>query len=378
MKLSKNLGRIATTFLATAMLASVSAVPAFAEDGSKYEPTEGSTITITKHLTKEAKTMTPNVSFEFEVEEATQVEEERNGVPVSDGVDGGVTISSTDDSADFTPGSSLDSSTDLTDTVVFNVNLNAFEGVPGIYKYTITEKDFDYDGIDKDENVLNLYVYIQNDNVNGGVKVAYTELVDPDGGEGSTPQNPKEVKTDEFTNDYDSAGNDLHDLVVYKVLTGNAASMSDTFGFTVKVDGEDGEKYYVEFGTYAVPEGETEPVFTADGTKDPIVITSGTVSSEFRLGNNDAVKIYGLDSDDSYTIEEKDDNTDGYELKINDVDDNDGVTTGTIDSDTAVKYDNNKTVSTPTGVVMNVAPYVLLVVVAAAGCFVFLRKRRED
>lgn len=32
MKLSKNLGRVATTLLATAMLASVSAVPAFAED----------------------------------------------------------------------------------------------------------------------------------------------------------------------------------------------------------------------------------------------------------------------------------------------------------------------------------------------------------
>ena len=33
MKLSKNLGRIATTFLATAMLASVAAVPAFAAAG---------------------------------------------------------------------------------------------------------------------------------------------------------------------------------------------------------------------------------------------------------------------------------------------------------------------------------------------------------
>ena len=43
-----------------------------------------------------------------------------------------------------------------------------------------------------------------------------------------------------------------------------------------------------------------------------------------------------------------------------------------------IEFNNNKESVTPTGIVMNVAPYVLLVVVAAAGCFVFLRKRRED
>ena len=39
---------------------------------------------------------------------------------------------------------------------------------------------------------------------------------------------------------------------------------------------------------------------------------------------------------------------------------------------------NTRDAVSPTGIVMNVAPYALLVVVAAAGCFVFMRKRRED
>lgn len=39
---------------------------------------------------------------------------------------------------------------------------------------------------------------------------------------------------------------------------------------------------------------------------------------------------------------------------------------------------NTRSTTTPTGIVMNVAPYALLVVVAVAGCFVFLRKRNED
>ena len=43
-----------------------------------------------------------------------------------------------------------------------------------------------------------------------------------------------------------------------------------------------------------------------------------------------------------------------------------------------VAYTNTRNAVSPTGLAMNVAPYALLVVVAAAGCFVFLRKRRED
>ena len=43
-----------------------------------------------------------------------------------------------------------------------------------------------------------------------------------------------------------------------------------------------------------------------------------------------------------------------------------------------VEFTNDREASTPTGIVMNVAPYALLVVIAAAGCLVFLRKRDED
>ena len=370
MKLSrKNLGRVATTFLATAMLASLTAVPAMAAP-----VTAASTFEIIKHLTKEEKTMTPDVSFTFTVDEATGVSETRNEVPVSDGVEGGVTVNAQDDSADFKPGDVLDNRTDLTDTVKFDVNIDEFE-LPGVYKYTITEDAVTYDGITKDNNVLNLYVYIVNGQ--NGLEVAYTELVDPDGGEGSTAEAPKEAKIDSFTNDYDSEGTVLHDLTLYKVVSGNAANLSEKFDFTIKIDGDEGEKYYVEIGTYAVPEEGSEPVFVATPNQT-MILSSGTASNVFQLGNNDAIKVYGLDNNDSYTIEEKDDNTNGYKLKINDATDDDGVVTGTISTDSVVKYENAKNASTPTGIAMDIAPYALLVVIAAAGCFVFLRKRNED
>lgn len=383
MKLRKNLGRIATAFVATAMLASLSAVPASAAEESSSIPStpvsqddstpveEGESFYITKYLTKEEKTMTPNAEFTFTYGPAQPGKGEvRNGLPVNTGIIYGVAPDKEEGTAKFTPGDELDRSTKLSTPVKFNVDLKVFEE-PGVYKYYIRENDHGYDGISKDYSTLYLYVYIANDEKTGELKVAYTELVSEDG----------TTKTDSFTNDYDSAGNKLHDLTVYKVLTGNAATMTDEAKFKVKVEGESGEKYYVEFGTWGVPAGAEEGTpaqFIRDEAKDPIVITSGSESAVITLGHNEAFKVYGLDSDDTYTVTETTANQDNYSLKINEVADEDGVTSAVIDEDTVVEFDNHKEFSTPTGIVMNVAPYALLVVVAAGACFVFLRKRRED
>lgn len=353
---NKNIsGRLAAAVMAGAMMVSMVGMNAFAAP-----VTAGSeSFTITKNLTKDANDMTPNVSFTFSVTKATAgTDEVRNGIPVSDGIEGGVTVDAENASADFAPGTALDTSTSLSDTVGFDVNLNSFT-TPGIYKYTVAEVQGSYDGITYSTNVLNLYVYIQNGT--NGLKVAYTELVDPDGGEGG-----KEIKTDSFTNTYGS----LNDLVLYKVISGNSANMSDEFTFSVKIDGEDGEKYYVEFGSY-------ETGSFAKNAKDPIVLTSGT-AQDVTLGHNDAIKIYGLDNDDRYTIEEKDDNTNGYTLEIDDVADDDGITNGVISADKVIKYENNKEAATPTGIAMTVAPYIIMVAAAAGVAVLFLRRRNNE
>ena len=359
----KNISRrLAAAMMAGAMMVSMVGMTAFAASTT----TDSTSFTIIKNLTKEEKAMTPNASFEFTVDDVTVSGFElRNGIPVSSGVDGGVTVSASDASADFAPNGSLDDSTLLSDTITFDVHLNEFKGVPGIYKYQITENDVAYDGVTKDNNVLYLYVYIENDTVNGGVKVAHTELVDPDG-----DTDGGESKTDSFTNDYTT-----NDLILYKVLTGNAANMGETFTFNVKIDGAEGEQYYVEIGTYQAPAGGGAPVFTADGTTK--VLTSGT-PTEFTLGHNGAIKVYGLSAGDSYTIEEEGDNTNGYSLTINDATDDDGITTGSISEDSVIKYDNHKEVASPTGIAMTIAPYAIMVVAAAGVAFLFLRRRHSE
>lgn len=384
MKLNKTIGRVATTLVATAMLASLAA-PVYAYDAVTDENTgssittekpyqEGDSFYITKYLTKDEKTMVPKIDFEFEVTPVTGVSGTHNGAPLKNGIQGAVTPDETDGKASFAPGETLDRSTELFTKVKFNVDLDKFaETGVGVYKYSIKEKDFaSGTGITKDTNTLDLYVYIANDEENGGLKVAYTELVDPNGGEDSS-----KIKMDSFTNEYGKYEDDLNDLVVYKVLSGDAAVMGDTFDFSVTISGETGEKYYVEFGTYAIPEDSKDDVPEFIPNNQTAIWDSG-VTETVKLGNNDAFKVYSLDKTDTYKVEETDDKRTDYTVKIDEQESTDYIATGTLSSDKTIEFDNHKAFTTPTGIVMNVAPYALLVVIAAAGCFVFLRKRRED
>ena len=143
------------------------------------------------------------------------------------------------------------------------------------------------------------------------------------------------------------------------------------------------------------------------------VIESGAPEITFTLKHNQRLHVYGLSDTDTYTVVEKtatgyvttvngyivktsevgkltpNDSGDGYEnTKLTNTSKDANTFEGTLGhtqannapeiKDVTVLYENNREAVSPTGIVMNVAPYALLVVIAAAGCFVFLRKRDED
>lgn len=355
MKLSKNLGRVATTILATAMLASVSAVPAFAED-----TTPVTSVPFDKVVTTDGNTFAPNTAFEFEVKPAEGGSATIDGdtVTVKKGIDDVLSVAdvqSTPNVADGTKES-------YTFDGAIAVDATKLEGQePGIYHYTINEKTGSYEGIDYDTKTYDVYVYYVNNEAltDQYVKAVVVTLDDAKVGEGSFT----------FTNNYgdnDTPEDDgkIHDVIVTKNVEGSLATMSDTFTFEVGVTGADGEVYKV--------------VYTQNGEPVTTSVTSGTPITVNGIGDEDTIHIYGLSENDTYTVTEKDGVSQGYTV-TDTVDENDGVVSGnvTVDGDTE-SITNTKNASTPTGIVMNVAPYVLLVVVAAAGCFVFMRKRRED
>ena len=381
MKLSrKNLGRVATTFLATAMLASLTAVPAMAADQGIYET--GNKFTIDKTLTVPADVLTPNVTFTFSVTGVTcDGSQKIGGVTVESGTTGDVELSNSGavfQTENSTQGTDVARTVDPVQDAEFTVKLESYDHA-GIYKYQIQENtSTPIEGVNFGNEVKDLYVFIENvvdedgnyvdadQDGENDLTVAYTMLVE----HGEAAENNAEGKDDTFTNDY---GKDsVFNLTLTKNITGNAANLSDTFTFKFTVNGNvDGEKY----------------VMLYNGNKT--IITEGE-EQRVELGDDDSVTIYGLSKSDSYTITEEYGDKTGYSTTatINNGENvlensslNVAYGTGENEDITEahnVVYTNSRDSAAPTGIAMDIAPYALLVVIAAAGCFVFLRKRNED
>lgn len=376
MKLNKTIGRVATTLVATAMLASLAA-PAYAVEfgtsegegsavGTIDSETPISAVTFTKTLSIPENVPVPTVTFNFTMAgtagDGETVTDNTNTIAVSDGTD---TIpANADGNKVITASVSFDESdskvnNSVSDTVTFELGSLSFSE-PGVYKYTVTETE-----VTGYTTASTHYLYLYVENVSGYDKPQVT---------GAVLKDNNGDKTATVANTYDSNGT----LKVTKKLDGDMANASETFAFVVTVKGD-----------------EDRPI-TAVNTSDATVTisewdetTGWTVTTE--LGDDDTLTIYGLSNDDAYTIDETAANTDSYVTTIDT--NHDGVVdktekadveagvSGTYTTETGnidVVYTNARKSVTPTGIVMNVAPYALLVVIAAAGCFVFLRKRRED
>lgn len=397
MKLSKNLGRVATTFLATAMLASVSAVPAFADDYTINTAT--AEVEIVKTITKDKDVLLPNAKFEFDI---NAIEGESYNYAPNKGINDALKFKSKgaegtqDDniisSAPTTNHSEVGStSVELSDVATIIVDASAF-AEPGTYQYKITESSGYYeDATDNandaqwSEKELTLTVVITRES--DGMRVYSYELT-ADGSEG---------KRDGFTNDYMNGGGSgtPYTFTMDKVVNGNAATTNEKnahFNFTVKIT-NDATNDETQAKTYRIVVNHNNDGYTGSDDGFYYISENATQNNTIAVAMGDQVTIYGLTKNDKVNITETGYNgtTPSVACEWNDfevtntkntaegeqVSTGDVAVTGTAANDT-VTFKNTHTASAATGIVMDIAPYVLLVVVAAAGCFVFMRKRRED
>lgn len=373
MNLRKNLGRVASTIVATALLASVATVPAFAEGVvSGTDETSITSVTVTKKVETDGNTYAPNTTFTFDVSEG-QGKTFNNGksnVTAEPGVVGGLTAGN---GAVFAPvtenedGDYVAPAAEYTATDTLTVNDGVFKAA-GIYHYIVKENASTYEGVTTDSSTYDVYLYVYNNDDYTDLYVGHVVTVK----NGET-----DAKADlAFTNDYGKTKDQTHDVTVTKIVAGDQGDMvNDEFNFAVDVDVAEGapvESYKVVVDYDSEDEGNTK-----DQT---IAIQSGAAPVVVPIKHNGTITIYGLSANDTYTIAET---TGADEAGYVVSDDKDTTTDGIVSGKTTTdgeKYTvtNTKTSVTPTGIVMNVAPYALLVVVAVAGCFVFLRKRNED
>ena len=345
-----NLKKIAAFVLAGTMAIGMSAT-VFAAYPS------GNALTVatkfTKTFTTDEDTYQPAATFTFTkpIGVTPTNDEKVSGIPVSDGKEGpDVTLGS----AEFKAATTIGPKTaDVSITYGDLTNV-----VPGVYKYSFSEVESTNTNIKCDTTTKYLYVFVALNN-EGKKTITGASMTN---GTSKVPG-----ITNEYGKDKDNKDT-LHDLTITKDITGAMANMNETFTFKVKVTSADKKAKYKVVVTR---KGEVDSKITSIDTNTEISING--------IGKDDSIKIYSLAKDDTYTVEEVDANTNGYTTKINGKDDPDGKIDGTVgNADVPVNYDNHKDAVSPTGIIMNYAPYIAMLAAACVLAVVFFNRRRED
>lgn len=388
----KKLARVFTSaVLVSAMVATMGGMTSFAAVES---------IPLTKTVTTDGNTYAPITEFSFTIAngakgtlgegdtllEATEdgrVPEEALGAVVygGDEADGALEIV---DDADFSFGPSKKSMENVSDkytrSSTIRVRSDKFTK-PGIYHYTIAENipEHKYDGIVYDEDVRDVYVYVVNKD-GGGYEVSNVIVAVKGKKQGEnvgTGENGIKFvnnygKDKDDNNEYIPEGDTTHDLTVKKTVSGNQGNKNATFNFTVSVKGaEENEQYKL-----VMYDGGTEMTSLPDGV--PTFLTSGANPVTIPLGDGQSFRIYGLSENDECNVVEQSYVSDGYETIYAGVASAALESTKIMDDNSILNVENKKNVTTPTGIVLSFAPYILLVAFAGVFGVLFLRRKKEE
>lgn len=346
--LKKTIRRLGALAMVLAMAVSVFAVNASATTGVGTN-----SLTIKKTVTADGNTYAPATTFTFSI--ATASEGEYDGKVVYAGVRGGAYFAKDAEKIEYSAADGIiNGTTGLTKTTAISTDVSVFANYgPGIYHYTVSETRGSYGGIAYDTTVRDLYVYVTN-GTDGLVvsNVVLTKTTEVNGEE-------KTDKTEEWVNDYGKNNDTIHNVKVIKAVAGNQGNKDKLFDFKVGVTGAANEKYKVVYAE------------TKNGATQEVTVESGAALITISIKDTGYIQIYGLSANDEYTIQEENYSGDGYTTTGNNV----------VANKTSVNVEktvtNTKDIATPGGVIMTIAPYALMLVVAGAFAVVFLSRRNR-
>ena len=274
---------------------------------------------------------------------------------------------------------------------------------PGVYRYIITEQDPGYAGIavysDKKTpadttRILDIYVEDDGKNNDGTGKLKVSGYV-LHNGDAKSP-----LKADGTGTVQKSAGfvssYTAHSLAIMKMVSGNQASRDEYFKFSVKITGDHkGNKYPVNLD-YADADTKVNGI-NKESHHNPselIVGEDGTVTQDFWLQNGQIISIDSIRDKSSYTVAEDPDaiNKEGYSPSLNiamsedytgkngnlALDTNYQVADDEMTNNARLMFTNTKEGTIPTGIIMSVAPYAVVVIAGAVGLILFLHKKKDE
>ena len=260
-------------------------------------------------------------------------------------------------------------STPNTVTVPITFDSDKFSA-PGDYIFTLTENAAGITGLTQDTAARYIVVRVVNTDPaepTGAVRISDINIVNADGS----------AKAGTITNTYAAYG-----LSVVKHLSGNFANKNDTFTFTIALDDPDA-KTTPHVSSVTVKSGAE----TADFDKitgDTVTFNAnGTAEVKTNITGGEKIEVTGLPVGTGYTITESGDTAASYTTTWDGIeksgsDDKTSVTQTMAAENKTITVTNSRTAPSPTGLLLDAAPYGTMVLAAGTGSVLLLRKRRSN
>ena len=367
---------------ATALVAAGAVVPAFAADS--YDPVTGTTATFEKYFVMDRGIQVPNATFKFTVTAGAAQAGDATHSKILAGVGtptiADVKFSSADTASVVTTGTAGSHTLTATEQYAKKTATIDFSSCnftePGVYRYIVTETGTNT-GVTNDTTTTRVMDVFVIDN-NGSLEVSsYVMHKTADGIELKDTDAAYELadKSDGFVNIYSSA-----DLTFGKEVTGNQGNKHKDFTFTLKITGASaGTKYTVDYASAREDAQDTPDT----GTKTVIETdTSGNATRKFKLKDGEYITVKGLAKGVKYELTEDADgytSTEGITEEVNGTTAYADPTAGTF-GEASIKtgFTNSKSGVIPTGILLETAPYVAVVLAGGGTAFLVSRKKKES
>ena len=402
----KNLNKLATLALSGMMVMSM-AMPAMAETSMEF----------TKRVHTDGQTYAPNTSFSFKVEkndtpsikignntfENLAVDETGNKKAITMAPVEFKPVAGQLGESDGAAGAHFDGKTNIV------IDKTCFPKV-GYYFFNLEENKGNYEGVRYNNTKYTIVVMKKDDtNTDESFKIIVqktndltnttkkVEMIENNYGKHQPPNNPEypDPTPDPNPNPNkppheDPTPNDTtHDVIVTKKIAGSVKADNAKFKFTVKVESSaksQNEMYKV------VSYDNTDPQNPVMGSLQTIDNTEGKEGSVTfdNITENKGFRVYGLSKYDKVVVTEENGQT--YTMTVDDVSKNANSIMElnkanlanymtdfyAVKDEAHVQITNTKEMITPTGIVMNVAPYAMMLAVAGGLGVVFMNRKKEE
>lgn len=363
--------RILSTLIALVLLCAMTATTAFADVPSSLtvdDTTKNGTINLTKYLVVDKDAPVPAVSFSFSLAPETVAEgtETDAGIPVYTGsvvTDGTATVTftngdTTTDGAEDNPILTDTTKKFATKTAALSLAGASFTK-PGVYRYGVTETTEGGSGLTVDGTKYIVDVYVGYDTVDGAesTDLSILQVIIKKDGSGDK----SEIA---FKNIFASQS-----LTVSKTVAGNMGDRTKDFFFTLNITAND--KLSENTTITAVKTAQ-------DGDTSNVTITVGS-DCTFTLKHGETLAVPGLPEGTAYTVTETKD--DDYTTTVDSTGtfdaDNNKVTNTVGSTGNTEAFTNTASKTVDTGIILDIAPYIIIFVIAIVGAILFFGRKKK-